>query len=95
MSMASMRIELNRTGRKVVFPNIYRCYVDAFGIIKDKGYERVTVLDLENQENVLWEYGEFNRLCVKDGIIYRFNGWVGKYPYEAVEIEEIGIVKEQ
>lgn len=87
-----MKIEINRTGRKI---EIYEKHsIDAFEIIKAEGYEWVNALDVENRDDVQWEGIEFNRLFIKDGILYRFNEWLGEYPFKGVEIEEIGRVME-
>lgn len=57
------------------------------------GYTTINPLDIENYKEIKWEGIEFNRLLTKDGILYRFNGWVGCYPYESCEIEEIGRIE--
>ena len=89
-----MKVELNRAGRKIELCSKDQRFADAFEIIKENGYERVNALDVENWKDVQWEGIEFNRLFVKDGIFYRFNNWLGEYPYKSVEVEEIGRVKE-
>lgn len=88
-----MKIIINRTGHKISLPNLEHT-VDAFEVIKAHGYERVNALDVENREAVRWEGIEFNRLFIKNRVLYRFNHWLGEHPYKTVEIEEIGRVKE-
>lgn len=58
------------------------------------GYRYINVLDLENYQSIVWEGIEFNRLYVKDGVLYRFNEWIGDYPYIGILLEEIGKVEE-
>ena len=88
-----MKIAINRTGRKITLREKERT-VDAFEVIKSHGYERVSTLEIEGWNDISWEGIEFNRLFFKDGILFRFNNWLGEYPYREVEIEEIGQIME-
>lgn len=88
-----MKISLTRTGRKT-FLRDKEHNVDAFEVIKTHGYERVNALIIKGFADIPWEGIEFNRLFSKDGILYRFNNWMGEYPYREVEIEEIGQIME-
>ena len=88
-----MKIIINRAGHKIVLSNLEHS-VDAVEVIKSHGYERVNILLIEGFADIPWEGIEFNRLFSKDGILFRFNNWLGEHPYRAVEIEEIGRVKE-
>lgn len=54
------------------------------------GYTSINALDIENHEEINWEGIEFNRLLTRDGVLFRFNSWIGAYPYQSIEIEEIG-----
>ena len=78
-----MQAKINRTKRKIQFPSGND--VSAGSILEKQGYKHVNPLDIENYKGI-----EFNRLYTKDGKLYRFNEWVGQYPYKAIEIEEIG-----
>lgn len=62
----------------------------ADSIIELHGYKRLHPSDIENYNDNKWEGIEFNRLFVKDGILYRFNEWNGLYPYKSLNIQEIG-----
>lgn len=83
-----MQAKINRTKRKIQFPSGND--VSAGSILEKHGYKHVNPLDIENYKGIEWEGIEFNRLYTKDGKLYRFNEWVGQYPYKAIEIEEIG-----
>ena len=83
-----MKVNIIRTGRKIQLPSGNDVSVGS--ILEKQGYKHVNPLDIENYKGIEWEGIEFNRLYTKDGKLYRFNEWVGQYPYEAIEIEEIG-----
>lgn len=83
-----MKVNIIRTGRKIQLPSGND--VSAGSILEKQGYKHVNPLDIENYKGIEWEGIEFNRLYTKDGKLYRFNEWVGQYPYKAIEIEEIG-----
>ena len=68
--------------------------VAAFTVAEENGYRHLDALDIKNGADIQWEGIEFNRLLEKGGKLYRFNGWLGRYPYKDIEIEEIGTVKE-
>lgn len=84
-----MIVEINRTGKKLAIMKRgnERSVTE---LATQNGYERIDVLDIENHEDIRWEGIEFNRLLAKDGILFRFNEWLGKYPFEGIVIEEIG-----
>lgn len=87
-----MKAKINRTKRKIYFPSRNDIFVGS--ILEKYGYKHVCVLDIENQKDIQWEGIEFNRLYTKDGVLYRFNNWVGEqHPYKTIEIEEIGKLK--
>lgn len=87
-----MKAKINRTKRKIYFPSGNDIFVGS--ILEKRGYKHVCALDIENQKDIQWEGIEFNRLYTKDGVLYRFNNWVGEqHPYKAIEIEEIGKLK--
>lgn len=83
-----MEAKINRTKRKIQIQSDRDVFVGS--ILEKHGYKHVNPLDIENYKGIEWEGIEFNRLYTKDGILYRFNNWVGEYPYKAIEIEEIG-----
>ena len=83
-----MKVNIIRTGRKIQLPSGND--VSAGSILEKHGYKHVNPLDIENYKDIEWQGIEFNRLYIKDGILHRFNEWVGQYPYKAIEIEEIG-----
>ena len=83
-----MKVEINRTQRKIQLPSGKDIFVGS--ILEQHEYKPVNVLDIENHTEIKWQGIEFNGLYTKDGILYRFNEWVGEYPYKAIEIEEIG-----
>jgi len=84
-----MRVEIMRTGRKrgLIKKGNERIAND---VAMEYGYRKVNVLDIENYENIQWEGIEFNRLFAKDGILYVFKHWLGKFPFEGIVLEEIG-----
>lgn len=83
-----MEAKINRTKRKIQIQSDKDVFVGS--ILEKHGYKHVNPLDIENHKGIEWEGIEFNRLYTKDGKLYRFNNWVGEYPYKAIEIEEIG-----
>jgi len=88
-----MLIEMNRTGKKLILEKTRETKDTPYDIdvAEAYGYRKIDALDFENCLDVQWDGIEFNRLVVKDDVIYRFNEWVGKYPhYDGIEIEEIG-----
>lgn len=84
-----LRIETNRTHRKILIASHGKVSVDS--ILEENGYTPISVFDIVNCHQIKWEDFEFNRIYIKDGILYRFNYWTGEhYPYNGIEIEEIG-----
>ena len=85
-----MKVLINRNGNKII--------LDAKGtiavgeIMQRKGYLSINPLNIEAYKEIEWEGIEFNNLFAKDGVLYRFNNWLGTYPYDRVEIEEIGTI---
>nr|WP_024835441.1 hypothetical protein [Clostridium sp. 12(A)] len=63
-------------------------------VIKNNGYQKVDVLDIENYKDIQWEGIEFNRLFMKNNVLYRFNEWNVLYPYKSLNIQEIGLISE-
>lgn len=86
-----MIVEINRTRRIIdlATQNSPNCK-DAFQVADEYGYHHISVLDIENYNKIPWEGIEFNRLLSKNGILYRFNGWIGDYPFTGIRLEEIG-----
>lgn len=91
------RVKINRTGKTVLIPidsdSKNRSH-DGIEIARQNGYKRVDVLDIEKYQEINWSRAEYNRLVEKDGILYRFNNWIGFYPFTGVELEEIGTIKD-
>ena len=92
-----MKIKINRTGNRVcLLRNEDTTYSRAaFEICDSYGYRRIPVLDIENYDFIEWQGIEYNRLLEKDGVIYKFVGWVGKYPFDGITIEEIGYLERE
>lgn len=89
-----MEIIINRTGKTIeLYPKEDRYKREALQISDEHGYRRIPVLDIENYNEIEWDGIEFNRLLFKDGILYRFNEWIGEYPFYGIVIEEIGMIK--
>ena len=88
-------VHIQRTGKVIeLHPVKTQNPVSAFTVAKENGYRHLDALDIKKVGDIQWEGIEFNRLLEKGGKLYRFNGWLGRYPYKDIEIEEIGIVKE-
>lgn len=88
---SKMEISIVRTGKKIQLSNKENPLCrDAMQIANANGYRRILVSKIENVDEIYWQGIEFNRLLIKDGVVFRFNRWVavGK-----IEIEEIGGVK--
>ena len=89
-----MKVEIKRTGRKVELLAIEKtCY--AGDVPEQHGYIGVLDSSIQNFMDISWEGIEFNRLYSKGGILYRFNHWLGTYPYNGIELEEIGEIIEE
>lgn len=86
-----MKVNIIRTGRKIQLPSGNDVSVGS--ILEKHGYKHVNPLDIENYKDIEWQGIEFNRLYIKDGILHRFNEWVGQYPYKEIDIEIIGVVE--
>lgn len=84
-----MKAKSNKTGKIVV---LYGKDSYSGDIASQYGYKHIDIYDFENHQEIIWEGIDFNRLYMKDNIIYRFNQWHGKYPYVGIELEEIGII---
>ena len=88
-------VNIRRAGKVVeLHPVKTQNPVSAFTVAEENGYRHLDALDIKNGGDIQWEGIEFNRLLEKGGKLYRFNGWLGRYPYKDIEIEEIGTVKE-
>lgn len=88
-----MVVSINRTRHVIALIPIENINCrDAFQVSDEHGYSRVHVLDIENYNEIPWDGIEFNRLLEKDGVLYRFNGWIGEYPFGGIYIEEIGTI---
>lgn len=85
-----MKAFIQRTGKITSLAGSGKKNPAAFDIAAQYGYKSVNVLDLDNYQDIIWEGIEFNRLLAKDGVLYRFNEWFGKYPFDGILIEEIG-----
>lgn len=68
----------------------------AFDLTESYGYRRIYCCDFENSSDLatLLIGNEKIRLCVKDGVLYHFDSWYGKFPYDGIRLEEIGKVEE-
>lgn len=89
-----MTVLINRTGRVIDLIPVENINCrDAFQVSDEHGYRCIPVLDIENYDEIRWDGIEFNRLLEKDGTLYRFNGWIGEYPFGGITIEEIGTIK--
>lgn len=90
-----MKIIINRTGKKITFDKQKnKSYYIADDLLNEYGYTKISVLDFENYNTIKWIGIEFNRLYTKNNIVYRFNCWLGSYPWTDAEIEEIGKIEE-
>lgn len=88
-----MTVNIRRSGRKIELSMpIPQKVFDAAVVWEANGYVHVDPQDIENYKEIKWKGIEFNRLVSKGGNLYRFNGWVGLYPYSRIEIEEIGTI---
>lgn len=93
-----MNVQINRTGEKLYLKKKNDNYRSADSILSEAGYNSINCLDIENRQEIQWKGIEYNRLFAKDNILYRFNEWItfGKdipqYPYNGIEIEEIGTI---
>ncbi len=88
-------VNIRRTGKVIeLHPVKTQNPVSAFTVAEENGYSHLDSLDIKNGGDIQWEGIEFNRLLEKGGKLYRFNGWLGRYPYKDIEIEEIGTIKE-
>ena len=85
-----MKISITRTGKKTKLTMNTPWCRDAMQIADANGYRRLLVSEIENVNEIYWQGIEFNRLLIKDGVVFRFNRWVGEYPFGEIEIEEIG-----
>lgn len=86
-----MKISIVRTGKKIQLTTEENPWCrDAMQIAAANGYRRLLVSEIENVDEIYWQGIEFNRLLIKDGVVFRFNSWVGEYPFGKIEIEEIG-----
>ena len=89
-----MNITINRTSRFLELPKINN-EIDVLTLAEKYGFRWVHPFDIENFESISWEGLEFNRLYEKNGVIYRFNQWILTYPYEGIELQEIGFISER
>ena len=88
-----MIISINRENREklALLRNKETKYTRAaFEIWECYGFKRVPVLDIENYNEIQWEGIEYNRLLERNGVVYRFVGWLGKYPFDGIIVEKIG-----
>ena len=86
---------INRTGRTEHLASLHNGTKFSGEVAEQYGYKHLSSLDIKDFDKIEWESIEFNRLYVKDGVLYRFNKWTGDYPYNGIEIEEIGTVKNE
>ena len=88
------QVSISRTGKLVKLAPIEERNCKATDRIwEEHGYCHIPVLDIVNYAEIQWEGIEFNRLLAKDGVLYRFNNWIGEYPFsEGIEIEGIGTI---
>ena len=86
-----MKVIINRTKEKLILPNDKEIFADV--VAHNHGFMRLQTSDIDNINDIQWEGIEFNRLFWKGNKVYRFNNWLGSYPYNAIVLEEIGIAK--
>lgn len=89
---------IDRTGKKKeLFPKENQYCRDAMVIAEENGYRHISIHDIENANELYddgrWEGIEFNRLLVKDDVLYKFVEWIGEYPFIGIAVEEIGIIR--
>lgn len=89
-----MKVIINRTQRIRVLRKLDGEY-GAQDVANCYGFKKVDPYDIDDLDSILWEGIEFNRLFKKDGVIYRFNEWTGEYPFDGIELQEIGFVPEE
>jgi hypothetical protein len=87
-----MTVSINRTGERfALLRNERTKYTNSASEMGDAyGFKHIDVLDVENYGEVLWEGIEYNRLLQRDGVLYRFVEWLGRYPYDGIIVEKIG-----
>ena len=85
---------INRTGRTEHLVSLHNGTKFSGEVAEQYGYKHLSSLDIKDFNKIEWESIEFNRLYVKDGVLYRFNKWTGDYPYNGIEIEEIGTAED-
>ena len=86
-----LEVLITRNGNKII--HNANNEISVLSIMKKEGYQKVNPLDIKGYEKIKWVGIEFNNLFTKDGVLYRFNNWLGVYPYDRIEIEEIGTVE--
>lgn len=88
-----MTVNINRTGERLaLLRNEDTKYTRAaYEIWETYGFRKIAVLDIENYNEVPWDGIEYNRLLQRDGVLYRFVEWLGRYPYDGIIVEKIGV----
>jgi hypothetical protein len=88
----TVTVSINRKGEKIaLLRNAETKYTRAaYEIWEAYGFKRVEVLDIENSNEAPWEGVEYNHLLERDGTLYKFVEWLGKYPFDGIVIEKIG-----
>ena len=93
--MNKMKIRICRTKK------LHECYYNeskyviscADQVLEQYNIKPINPLDFDNFDEIKWEGIEFNRLFTDEhGVVYRFNHWIGEYPFSGIEIEEIGMI---
>lgn len=91
-----MNITINRTSRILELPKIETNDIDAHALAEKYGFRWIHPFDIDNFESISWKGIEFNRLYEKNGVVYKFNQWIGLgYPYGGIELQEIGFIPER
>ena len=88
----TVTVNINRTGERfALLRNERTKYTNSASEIGDAyGFKHIDALDIENYGEVLWDGIEYNRLLQREGVLYRFVEWLGRYPYDGIIVEKIG-----
>ena len=89
-----MVVSINRTWRQINISVMLVRFPWETGSSSDPyRYCYVPSSAIDNFDEIQWHGTEFNRLFVKDNVLYRFVKWVGNFPFDGITIEEIGRIQ--